>query len=400
MKIVHLSDEHWSSEPDKLEKAKVSARFINEWVEENRPALVVISGDLQDRRQWLTGTGAVMPMVEHVRMLSDVSPVLIIYGNEEHDPKGSLDFLRYIAFHHEVAVSDRPETYGLDERGLSCLIHVDGVKDSLYPKRPYKLIIHTLPYPTKEWLAGEAQGSIDQLNEVARAAVRDIMLGFGAFRAEHISKDVPLPSILVAHCNVAGSSLSNGQTLISQDLILDIDDLRQSAVDYIALGHIHKRQEFGSSASYAGSMYHLNFGEPEEKSFDVIEFDELNGKTVTAIPLPARRMVLRKGRWESGEFVLEDGEDFTGAETRVRVMCKREESESVDLELVKGLFHLAFSVRIEKIIEPDERTRHVDIQAQKTLRDKVGSWSKSIRGTVPTEEVLGKADEIAKEIGQ
>lgn len=395
MKIVHLSDEHWSSEPDKLEKAKVCAGFINDWVEKNSPDLVVISGDLQDRRQWLTGSSCVMPMVEHVRRLSDVSPVLIIYGNEEHDPKGSLDVLEYVSSEHAILVSSRPQTYALAPGDL-----YEKSMESSSVDSADRLLIHTLPYPTKEWLAGEAQGSIDQLNEIARAAVRDIMLGFGAFRAEHISKEPGLPSMLVAHCNVAGSSLSNGQTLISQDLILDIEDLRQSAVDYIALGHIHKRQEFGSSASYAGSMYHLNFGEPEEKSFNVIEFNELNEMTITAIPLPARRMVLRKGRWENGGLVLEDGDDFAGAETRVRVMCKREESENVDLEIVKTAFSAAYTVKIEKIIEPDERTRHVDIQAQKTLRDKVGSWSKSIRGEEPAEGVLGKADMTAKEVGQ
>jgi DNA repair exonuclease SbcCD nuclease subunit len=110
--------------------------------------------------------------------------------------------------------------------------------------------------------------SIDESNQMIQDAVKGIMTGFGA-----ISADAKCPVIFIGHCNVSGAVLSTGQTLLGQDIIFSKHDLLLAQADYYALGHIHKAQEICPDMWYAGSIYHINFGEPEKKCFLNIEMD-------------------------------------------------------------------------------------------------------------------------------
>ena len=114
--------------------------------------------------------------------------------------------------------------------------------------------------------------------------------------------DPALLSVLAAHVSVSTAKPGTECTMmIGQDHVLLQSDLAGRPVDYIALGHIHRRQELPTSGppmAYAGSLQRVDFGEEdhEAKGFYVLDLDpsaEL-GDRVTGLelrPVQARSFV-------------------------------------------------------------------------------------------------------------
>ena len=395
IRIAHLADQHWSAEH--LEKNNTSARYIEKILEEKQPNLIVIAGDLQDRMQRLVGTSAVTPMIDHVQALASIAPVFIIYGNEEHDPKGSLEVFRRIEGEYQIIIAERANNYVLyPNRSIIGLEWNEDIIDLNQDMLTGSLMIHSLPYPTKEWLLQELPTlAIDEMNRKAQEKLRELFLGFAAYRRKHGGE---LPSLLVGHCNVTQSKLSNGQTLISQDLMVSADDILLADATYGAFGHIHLPQEFAPNHWYCGSMAHLNFGEIEPKQFNIVDIEGRAVVNTEHIPLPTRPMSLQSATWnETGLHTDLSAMDIIGAEVRVRVKCRKEFSDFVNLDEVRRAFPGADSIKIEKIIEPEERIARSGIQKAKNLREKVAEFQRAA-GQTPSESLLEKADKVAREI--
>ena len=114
--------------------------------------------------------------------------------------------------------------------------------------------------------------------------------------------DPAVPSVLAAHVSVSSAKPGTECTMmIGQDHVLLQSDLAGRPVDYVALGHIHRRQELSTSGLpmvYAGSLQRVDFGEEdhEAKGFYVLDVDpaaEL-GNRVTGLelrPVQARSFV-------------------------------------------------------------------------------------------------------------
>ncbi len=114
--------------------------------------------------------------------------------------------------------------------------------------------------------------------------------------------DPAVPSVLAAHVSVSSAKPGTECTMmIGQDHVLLQSDLAGRPVDYVALGHIHRRQELSTSGPplvYAGSLQRVDFGEEdhEAKGFYVLDLDpaaEL-GNRVTGLelrPVQARSFV-------------------------------------------------------------------------------------------------------------
>jgi exonuclease SbcD len=89
--------------------------------------------------------------------------------------------------------------------------------------------------------------------------------------------DPGLPSILSAHIWVVGAMLGTEKMMtIGQEHTLLLSNIANPAFDYIALGHIHRRQilQTHPPVVYAGSVEKLDFGdEDDEKGFYVIDIE-------------------------------------------------------------------------------------------------------------------------------
>ncbi|MSQ25082.1 MAG: exonuclease SbcCD subunit D [Dehalococcoidia bacterium] len=201
-------------------------------------------------------------------------------------------------------------------------------------------------------------------------------------RREGEQLDPAIPAILAAHCSVNNAKLGTERTMmIGEDHVLLQSNLTALPVDYIALGHIHRRQQLSDSPPmlYPGSLQRIDFGEEdhEEKGVYIIELDAARpvGKRVTELafhPMQARAFV-------TVEAVVREQEDptaktlaaidcapVTGAIVRVQVQLPeslepafREREVRAALE-ARGVHHVA------AITRQVERARRVRLGAVET----------------------------------
>jgi exonuclease SbcD len=135
--------------------------------------------------------------------------------------------------------------------------------------------------------------NFEQLNQRMQESLTNIVNTLA------VKLDPGLPAILAAHIWVVGAMLGTEKMMtIGQEHTLLLSNIANSAFDYIALGHIHRRQVLleNPPVVYSGSVEKLDFGdEDDEKGFYVldIEKDEA-GKKHTAFefhPTNGRRFL-------------------------------------------------------------------------------------------------------------
>jgi DNA repair protein SbcD/Mre11 len=371
MRVLHSSDWHWSN--DHIDRCCSSALFVVSTAERLEPDLHIISGDWWDRRT-MVGSVAFLSSIKTLIALAAVCPVVIIDGNEAHDAEGSVAWLKHLNTVHPILTSTRPESY--------FVIGDDFVSAQDSPKARARAIVHTFPYPTKAYfLAGKTPTSIDATNKAIQDALRGLFMGFGA-----LSTSSRIPAIFVGHCNVTGASLSTGQVLLGQDIMVSKHDLALAECDYYALGHIHKAQAVAPMMWYAGSTYHCNFGETEKKQIHLITFPD---DTIEHFNIPSRPLSLHEMGYDPHTQTFRDMDpqerwgDWVGADLRVRVHLTREQNGTLMDKTIMDYYHDAATVKVERIVMPDERVRSTEIITCNTLPDKVNEWGKTTNQKIP-----------------
>ncbi len=110
-------------------------------------------------------------------------------------------------------------------------------------------------------------------------------------RAEH-----PGRSVAIAHCFAAGVDATAGLEREVRQGGLDVVPLSVfDGPDYVALGHIHGRQQLSDSVRYAGAPLHYSFGEQHKpRGSWLIELgaDGLSSAEWLELPVPRRLVTL------------------------------------------------------------------------------------------------------------
>jgi exonuclease SbcD len=135
--------------------------------------------------------------------------------------------------------------------------------------------------------------NIEQVGQKMQEALTQVIAN------KALGLDPSLPAILAAHVWVTGAKVGSESLMaIGQEPAVLLSNIANPAYDYIALGHIHKRQVLSENPPvvYAGSLERIDFGEEhDEKGFYIIDIlPGENGKRQVSFefhPVNARRFL-------------------------------------------------------------------------------------------------------------
>jgi len=224
---------------------------------ENRVDLVLFCGDAYKSRE--PGQTQQREFARRISRLSSGGiPVFMVVGN--HDMPNAVGKATATEIFHtlEVAnvyVSGKPELYRIETKS--------GV-----------IQIASLPWLRRSALLSREETkslNFEQINDKMQQVLTNQI-------ASHVSKlDPSLPAILAAHVGVATATVGSERLMaIGQEHFLLPGIIANPAFDYIALGHIHKRQVLNENPPvvYSGSLERVDFGEEkDDKGFYTVDIE-------------------------------------------------------------------------------------------------------------------------------
>ena len=106
--------------------------------------------------------------------------------------------------------------------------------------------------------------------------------------------DPQLPAVMTAHATVQGATYGNERSvMLGKDIVLPGGLVKDTRMDYVALGHIHKFQDLNEGAHppviYPGSIERVDFGETDDDKCFVIASVEKGQTTCEKRVLFGRR---------------------------------------------------------------------------------------------------------------
>ncbi len=373
-RIIHIGDAHLDQKH--IAKIEPSLKQILEYCENVKVNAAVIPGDIWHCKQSYSNSSAVPLLFDFLRKLSKlVDFIFITKGN--HDEAGSISLLHQLepnifAYEYPVCLAVPVE---------DCFTPFDLLRDArAHSKDEFQFIVSLVPYPTKSMFLSD--DSIDNNNAEFVEKFEQVFELIG-----DVTQPYTCPKILGFHGNVVGSRLSSGQTLQSQDIMVAPSTLEKANADYYALNHIHLRQEIKPNMIYAGGIANFNWGETEQKSFEVIELDDFpvvfpkQILLISARPMVKLEFVFKNGvildeelGYEYHGYIFDDNDD---PEFRLRIKVFENERKLFTDEKINELKDFfGQDVKIEFNVIPTEReSRSERIMHCKTLVDEVKEYS-------------------------
>ena len=173
--------------------------------------------------------------------------------------------------------------------------------------------------------------------------------------------DPNLPIILTAHASVEGAKYGSERTvMLGADMVIPGVLVRDSRLDYVALGHIHKPQDLNENAHppviYPGSIERVDFGEAaDDKFFVLAEIEKGNTKVEWRKLTGIRPFIDRHVTLTSAENVTEvlksalpAVEELEGAIIHLTVDYVREWDTLIDEPVLRRYAEAAFEFHLVK----------------------------------------------------
>lgn len=349
MKLVHTSDIH-VDENNRFEETEELLNWMAKDICSYEPDAIFVAGDSAP-----VGVRPMTPKERNTlgtwyRWLATAAPVYICKGNHDF-ADGDVDMFGSLHAAHEIRVFTRPEVITTSAA-----------------------IIAALPWPSKGWLAQLAADSKAAIDERCRLAMNGILLGMSVDIQERVFRaQRDRPVIFMGHLNVEHSDIG-GFSLIGTDVEVSVDSLEMLEADYYALGHIHKRQNFGPRIWYSGSPRRVDAGEEgETKGYLQVELQPGRCR-VEFRPTPIPEMQTIRLDFTHGSPCI--GPVHAGADVRIIVTIPEEKRAAFDetgmLELL--LVDQALRYKVEYKVISKQRVRSVAMQEAKTDADRLKAY--------------------------
>lgn len=250
MKIIHTADWHVGHELygyDREEEVDYFFSQLSELLRAERPDALLVSGDVYD--SYMPSTTAVRQLNNALLRLHDSSPeteIILTSGNHDSGPR--LEAAAPPWLPHGVHLIG---TLGPDP--LRNRIEIEG-----------KGVVMAIPfcYP-----ANFPHADGDHLDGRQERFFKRII--------EQLSRE-SLPTVLMAHLYVSGAALNGSRQprdIVGGSDAMALDDITDG-YDYLALGHIHRRQRLSARAYYSGSPLPISFDEPAEHGVLLVELEK------------------------------------------------------------------------------------------------------------------------------
>ncbi len=387
MRILHTSDWHIGKRLMGRERLDEQAEVLDEIIricEEEQIELVLLAGDVFDT--YTPCAEAEDLFFAKIKQLAGKERVaLIISGN--HDDGVRLSAVTPLAEEQGIYI------VGNDRRALPVYEDFYGRKvRAIASGKGYvvfentageKAFIATLPYPNEARFKQEKS----DLPYVER------MKGW---IDEGISGNVEkLPSIFMAHIFVAGGSISDSEREI--DLggarALPLDALPKT--DYIALGHLHKKQHMGKfHCYYSGSPLQYSFDESADKGVKIFNLTKNGVEELKDVPLTkGKRLIRLEATNVGGAMELLEKYPDNLVELKLTLSEPLTSTHSQELAKYTNLVSLITEIRTEESLQ---------FQSNKGLSDEglFNAFYRSTYGAEPKEELRSLFLQTLSEISE
>lgn len=276
MKFMHLSDLHLGKKLNEfslLEDQKYILQQILFYVEQEKPNVVLLAGDIYDKS---------IPPVEAVKLfdwfltelVNKKTLVCLISGN--HDSGERLSFAANL----------------LNKNGVYIGASYTGENEKIVLSDEYGLVnIYLLPFIkpafVKQFISEEEKTLINSYHDAMKYVISKMEL------------NITERNILLAHQFVTGAKTCDSENIIVGGLD-NIGGEIFADFDYVALGHIHSPQNIcGENIRYCGTPLKYSFSEyKQQKSITMVEIKQKGELNINLIPLsPLRELRKIKGTY-------------------------------------------------------------------------------------------------------
>ncbi len=287
-------------------------------------------------------------------------PTLLLVGN--HDISPAIGRAHAI---HEFDTLQVPWVQVLSKPGL------------LRPEQLWNLPVQVIAWP---WVSRSALMAARGLSGTDPAEINSQIAGIIIEETNDwlAQADPSLPIILTAHASIEGALYgSERMAMLGSDLVLPGSLVRDTRLDYVALGHIHKPQDLNKGAQppviYPGSIERVDFGEAADDRFFVIA-NVARGKTtvtwkkLTGVrPFIERRVVLDQALsaveastesvTETLRSALPGPQELEGAILKLIVEYPREYEALIDEAALRKYVENAFEFHLVRRPQTEARVR-------------------------------------------
>ena len=268
MKIIHTADWHIGHELYGYDREEEFGYFFTQLADlmaEEQPDALLVSGDVYD--SYMPSNAAVKQLNTALLSLHEASPeteIILTAGN--HDSGLRL----------EAAAPP----------WLSHRIHLIGTIDPTLERNRIEIegngVVMAIPfcYP-----ANFPHQESDKVEERQKSFFRRV--------SEQLSRE-SLPTVLMAHLYLSGARLNGTRQprdIVGGSEAMPLSDIG-TGYDYLALGHIHRRQRVGDRALYSGSPLPISFDEPAEHGVLLVELHKGKAPRVDFRALTTARPLL------------------------------------------------------------------------------------------------------------
>jgi len=264
MKLIHLSDLHLGKRVNgysMLEDQEYILRQILTVIAEERPAGVLIAGDIYDKP---VPPAEAVELFDHflVQLAQMGQKIFLISGN--HDSAERLSFGGRLMAAGGVYVSP---VY----RGPVPPIYLEDA----YGKAAIYLLPFVKPTHIRRW---HPDAEVTDYTSALRIAT------------DSMAVDPAIRNVLVTHQFLAGTHRCESEE-ISIGGLDSVDASVFDAFDYVAAGHLHGPQQAGrSTLRYCGTPLKYSFSEAQhQKSVTVVELAEKGSVSIRTVPLTPLR---------------------------------------------------------------------------------------------------------------